>query len=126
MEKTLEELWKQFTDLRDLVYRHKHTKNDQTEKLAATTQVYGGQVASDGTAVKLPTGWTSSHTGTGQLRITHNLGNLNYAAVATPLTANQITVFIADRQTTYVEFWIRDTSGIAQDKYIDFIVVPIV
>ena len=58
--------------------------------------VYGGAVAADGSAVKLPDGWTSSLPGsTGRFTVTHNLGHTNYSVVA---NAN-VTAFSASRVT---------------------------
>jgi len=43
---------------------------------------FGGRVADDGTAIYLPSGWSSAKTFTGVYTITHNLGHTNYSVAA--------------------------------------------
>jgi hypothetical protein len=49
---------------------------------AAIGKIYSGRVAAAGTAIKLPSGWSSTKTATGKYTITHNLGTTNYTIVA--------------------------------------------
>ena len=57
------------------------------------SKVYFGVVASDGSAINLPSGWTSSRTGTGDFVVTHNLAasSNGYGVVANPSTDFGIT-----------------------------------
>jgi len=57
----------------------KSAVDDNTTKIA---KIYSGRVASDGSAVKLPSGWSSSRTATGKYQITHNLGTTDYTITA--------------------------------------------
>lgn len=50
---------------------------------SSSSTTYAGYVAAAGTAVNLPSGWTSTKTGTGAYTVTHNLGTTGYALVAT-------------------------------------------
>ena len=54
--------------------------------------VYAGRVADDGSAVNLPSGWTSAKTGTGQYTVTHNLGTTAYGVAGLSTSANQATI----------------------------------
>lgn len=67
---------------------------DKTSKawVAFKSGSYGGRVAADGTAISLPTGWSSAKTGTGQYTVTHNLGHTVYAVALTSLDNNLSTV----------------------------------
>lgn len=44
--------------------------------------IYSGRIAADGSALKLPSGWSSSRTSIGTYQVTHNLGTTNYTIVA--------------------------------------------
>ena len=61
---------------------------------------YHGRVNSDGTAIRLPTGWTSSLETPGStythLRVTHNLGTANYTVVISGNTLNGIDITAFD------------------------------
>ncbi len=59
----------------------------QATNLQNRTQVYYGHVGSDGTAINMPSGWSSSRVSTGHYRVTHNL------AVAQPIFATPILSF---------------------------------
>ena len=56
---------------------------DAVNKSQLDAKVYGGQVSSTGTAVYLPSGWSSSRSALGNYTITHNLGTTSYAPVVT-------------------------------------------
>lgn len=66
--------------------------NQLVPKKYCDTRSFGGQVASDGTATALPTGWTSSKPGTGQYTVTHNLGTTSYGVAALAIDANWRTI----------------------------------
>lgn len=95
-------------------------------RIASIVGTYGGKVNSNGTSAGLPTGWSSTSTGTGQYQVTHNLGTTSYATSAMVQNGNQRTVFIADLSANTVEYWVRDTSGVAQNNAINFLLTPIV
>lgn len=75
---------------------------------------FRGRIRSDGTAEKLPAGWSSSRPGTGQFRVTHNLGDTNYTVSGTVDASGASTgpyvVHVYQRTTTYVDF--RVLSGV--------------
>ena len=54
---------------------------DAVNKGQLDAKVYGGHVNAAGTAVYLPTGWSSVRNSAGSFTITHNLGTTNYAPV---------------------------------------------
>jgi len=53
---------------------------------------YGGRVTSTGSAVTLPSGWTSSQNFTGNYNVVHNLGTSAYGASITSTDPNNIVV----------------------------------
>ncbi len=83
---TPEEINARFANIERILANHQHLDYDKTKKLI--TPVYGGQVASDGSAVSLPIGWTSARNSTGRYTITHNLGTTAYAVVACALCSS--------------------------------------
>jgi len=80
------------------------------DDMSSAAAIYAGHVASDGSAVRLPSGWTSSKTNTGTYSIIHNLGTTSYVVVAVPspssntvptisagpVSANSFTVYALD------------------------------
>lgn len=105
--------------LREELYAHRHLGiTDKTQRLAIG---YAGEVASDGSTVLLPPGWSAVKDSTGTYTITHNIGDTRYAIVLTcsndvlgiasvvSLAANSCQVktyssaaSLADRQFTFV------------------------
>lgn len=79
------DITKDVSDLQYQMAHHRHIGSDKTQKVSsgATVDSYGGTVASTGSALFLPTGWSSTKTGTGAYTVTHNLNNTNYAVVLT-------------------------------------------
>lgn len=69
------------TNLENLFVNHRHNLIDGTKSLPGAT-AYAGYL-NNGTAVLLPTGWTSGKNGTGDYTVTHNLGTTNYAVAVT-------------------------------------------
>jgi hypothetical protein len=57
----------------------------------SNAKVYVGHIAVDGTAIRLPSGWSSTRTATGNYTVTHNLGSDDYVVNA---TANEGTTMI--------------------------------
>ena len=85
---------------------------------------YAGYVNSDGTAGHLPSGWSSSTTGTGQYTVTHNLGTANYSAIAMSYASNSICKFNSVG-TTNVQFVFLDskTQSLNNTEFY-FILIP--
>ncbi len=65
--------------------------------------VYAGKVNADGTASKLPSGWTSAKGATGNYTVTHNLGHTNYAvAFSADITGQFDVAFTVGIEYNYV------------------------
>jgi hypothetical protein len=86
--------------------------------------IFGGEVASDGTAVRLPEGWTSTRTAAGNYKITHNLNTAFYGALATAFAPSSPTK-VADILTRNVNDFTVDISlsGGDNDSAFFFIVI---
>ena len=88
------------------------------------TKVYGGQVNSAGTAVYLPTGWSSVRNAAGNYTITHNLGTTSYAPVvslngSTTLSITAITI----NANNFSVIAFVPASGVNTDSAFNFVVV---
>jgi hypothetical protein len=85
--------------------------------------IFGGRVASAGTALRLPRGWSCTKTGTGVYVVTHNL-NLaanTYAVNATPSGApgrGYCSGMVLSGDT--FEIYFANTSGVATDMDFNF------
>ena len=104
--------------------------NDTTGKwenaaAAAGTTVYKGSVTSVGNGT-LPSGlnWSSSRTGVGQYRVTHNLGTSSYVLVANIDAGSVGTVARVDRLPNWVNVYTYSLSGVLADRNFLFILVP--
>ena len=89
---------------------------------------YGGIVASNGTAVKLLSGWSSSRGGTGQYTVTHNLGlaTNSYAVTVTPLyDAGAIPKLDNINANSFDVNIIAQSGGSLEDSAFAFILLPI-
>src|ERR1035437_1011812 len=84
---------------------------------------YAGYVNSDGSAGHLPTGWSSSHLGTGAYEITHNLGTANYAIVLTSGIYYVIGKYDI-KTSSYVDVYFQDRTGTLIDNFFNFILIP--
>jgi hypothetical protein len=62
--------------------------NEEISEIANITKMYAGQVASAGTAIDLPSGWSSSRPSTGNYTVTHNLGTTNYSIIPSTTSTN--------------------------------------
>jgi len=61
--------------------------NQTDAKLASDVRfIASGRVASDGTGTSLPSGWSSSRTGTGEYTINMSGGGTAYSVVVQPIT----------------------------------------
>lgn len=79
--------------------------NQLVPKKYVDGKVFPGQVDTNGSGLLLPANWTSSQLGTGQYRVTHNLGisATSYSVVVTPFgidVASDFVVFTVSAQTT--------------------------
>jgi hypothetical protein len=87
--------------------------------------LYAGSVASDGTAIRLPQGWTSSRTSTGLYTITHNLGTTNYAPIVTAFLNGGTGFRAAQVHTQSANSFVIDiaVSGTDTDSSFSFVVI---
>lgn len=84
--------------------------------------VYPGAVLSGGTAgTPFPSGWSVSHIGTGDYKITHNLGTTNYALTCTLFASTGLIINFNNQNSNDVEVFIKNTSGTATDATFYFI-----
>ena len=81
-------------------------------------------VASGGTSSKAwgPKVGSSSNPSTGNYRIAHSIGHLNYNVLLTPLTAARIG-YISTKATTYVDVVLTNTSGTATNTAFDYCII---
>lgn len=66
---------------------------------------FSGHVQSNGSAISLPDGWTSSKISTGLYEVTHNLGTTAYAVVA----CGDTTGTVDNDRTTCIEVFAANT-----------------
>lgn len=96
--------------------------------VAASSSVYGGVVDSDGTAISLPSGWTSSKTATGNYTVTFDsaLANSLYSVVLTVGTgAIQVVIpRINAKSTTSFTYIAEASNGSDADSRMNFVLVP--
>lgn len=84
---------------------------------------YAGYVNSNGTAGSLPTGWTSTQTGTGQYTITHNLASANYSAPVNAFGASAFGKYNSVNAND-VQYVFLDTAGSLTDTRFYFVLIP--
>lgn len=82
--------------------------------------IYVGYVQFDGTAVRLPSGWTSVKNSTGSYTVTHNLGTTNYVVILTGAAIN--TVATVETRTTIDFSYLTTVSGTGSDHSVMFAV----
>jgi hypothetical protein len=82
------------------------------------TAAYVGRVAGNGTAVRLPSGWSVTG-GSGTYTITHGLGTTNFVIIAMPNDGTALIAYSTNRTTTTVQV---NFSG-SQNVSFDFIVI---
>ena len=87
---------------------------------------YAGMVATDGTAVNLPSGWTCSTGGTGMYTVTHNLGlgSDGYATVGTCIYTAGAVCKLDNILTNSVDFNFTDRIGNLTNTRFNFIIIP--
>ncbi len=88
---TPEEIQKRIEDLEREIRSFKFINRFQFNKDISIGQnarilgaIFPGSVASDGSTVHLPTGWTATRTATGKYTVTHNLNLTRYVVLASP------------------------------------------
>ena len=86
----------------------------------ANGAVYIGKVNSDGTAGRLPSGWSSAKSSTATYTVTHNL-NGNNVAVATPATTSVRFITLVDGVAT-LSIKIYDNDGNLADSPFRFLI----
>ncbi len=72
------------------------TANGAKENLG----IYHGRVNSAGTAIRLPSGWTSARTVTGAYTVTHNLGTTSYTPMISVTDVSGVIAVVAATSTT--------------------------
>lgn len=102
--------------------------------LATTTSIYSydgesqmlytGRVASTGTAVRLPSGWSSAQVAAGHYRINHTIGHTNYAPLVTPYNNAVTGCRVPTITSTYFDVIIYNSAGTATDSYFHFMCTP--
>jgi hypothetical protein len=97
--------------------------------LSSDSKIYAGSVYMDGTAIKLPSGWTCSRTSTGVYKVTHNLGNtgddiiiLTGSIDNLPYSTSRIAT-LTDKNTNDFEYMFEDTTGTKVNGSCDFILI---
>lgn len=120
MNETLEQLTTLFKN-------HKHLGADKSQKLLSSSVSYAGGIYTNGVAVILPTGWTSSKSAGNVYTIIHNLNSTSYGVVAIAINSNGQTYFhpyfVFNTNNFTVEF--DDTSATAGATEWNFILTLI-
>jgi len=82
---------------------------------------YAGVVNADGTAARLPVGWSSARNSTGNYTVTHNLGDSIYVVVLTPYSGNRHIPYVSARANNTFTVIGTDAGGTATDMPFGFI-----
>lgn len=85
---------------------------------------FAGVVAANGTAVSLPSGWTSAKTNTGRYTVTHNLGTTSYAVVISPTVNNADNHDVASKGSNSFTTELLLNGGFADCQF-DFLLTPL-
>lgn len=87
--------------------------------------MYGGLVASTGTATELPSGWSSAKNSTGNYTITHSLGNGNYFVIAAVYDSGLGTeqVIISGKTNNDFDILTTNAGGTSVDAQFSFMLV---
>lgn len=97
--------------------------NKQWDVAGSTGAVYPGAVLSGGTAgTPFPSGWSVSHTGTGDYTITHNLGTTNYSFAGTLFASTGAIITLNTQNSNDMEILVKTTAGASVDRTFSFIV----
>lgn len=82
------------------------------------TNTFHGRVNADGTAARLPSGWTVARISTGVYDITHSLGTANYSFVGTVAFGSLWILFPVAQNI--VRVYTGDSANVALDRYFEF------
>ena len=94
------------------------TLSSQWRAVGASSS-YAGIVDDTGSGIILPSGWTSTTTGTGHFTVTHNLGHTNYSIVVTVKGLCVIALDGAPDSTSF-SYLITEITGAAADRVVHF------
>jgi hypothetical protein len=91
--------------------------------IEAGTVVYSGVVAANGSAIRLPTGWSSSRISLGKYQITFDTAraNTNYSAVVTPIGFVNYTIATSSKATTGFTIDVRNSTSAFVDIDTNFL-----
>lgn len=85
--------------------------------------IFAGRVAANGTAIRLPSGWTSERTSAGAYTITHNLGVTTYSVVLTLDSGVGVDPTVWEVQTNYFKYVTVTDAAAGLDRSAHFILV---
>lgn len=85
------------------------------------TQIFSGEVDGAGTAVSLPSGWSSVRNALGDFTITHNLGTVNYSFVGSTRAGGGIVRNENPANANSVNYTLLNTTGASVDNNTTFI-----
>lgn len=88
----------------------------------ANAGIYVGYVAANGTAVRLPAGWSSASGATGIYTITHNLGSTSYAIFTNSLDAH-VTMRVDTLAANTVQISLANVAGTSTATILQFLLV---
>jgi hypothetical protein len=136
---TLEELTKELEDLKSQInkpkpieatMKHNHSGGDYVKinysnlsGLPTIPTMFSGSVAANGTALDLPTGWTSAHNSDGDYTVTHNLGYATYNVVLTTSGDYGMIKINGKGATTFGVRNLDPTGAFLLDTKFDFVLV---
>lgn len=106
------------------IYVYDFTNNQWETVGGGGPAIYPGSVAADGTAVSLPSGWSSAKLGTGEYQVTHNLGLAASAYfINVTLLAIEQTIGAA-KNTNTIDVTTTDVgSNTFADNAFDFVII---
>jgi hypothetical protein len=88
-------------DLITAAWFNTYLRDNEAYYYSELVAIYSGRVAAAGTAIKLPSGWSSSKLTTGKYRVTHNLGTANYTVVGA--SVNKFWALTVAQGTNYFD-----------------------
>ena len=110
--------------------KHNHSGGDSVRikysDLSGTptgATIFSGSVALNGTALNLPTGWTSAHNSDGYYTITHNLGYATYNLVITINDDFNLPKIFTKAAATFEVKIVNPTAAAFIDSAFDFVLV---
>jgi len=99
------------------------TSNSKTV-MVSQQSLYHADWSTAGTAVNLPTGWSSSKSATGIYSLTHNLGTTNYTATCTPYSASATQILYTSKSTNSFNVNTYTAAGASVDSNVGCVVIP--